>query len=72
MDRASNEAGQAIALKMKPIRDAPNDVPNRLAVSPTALTAIPPAISSHGAFRLPGITVEPPMIRLSSSTSPIG
>ena len=61
-----------MALKTKPSRDAPNDVPKRLAVSPTALMAIPAAISTHGAFRLPGITVEPPMIRLSSSTSPIG
>ena len=43
-----------------------------MAVSPTTLMAIPPAIRIHGAFRRPDIKVDPPTTRLSSSRSPTG
>ena len=70
IDRNRIDAGQANASRTKPGR--PNEEAKRLAVSPTTLTAIPPAMRIHGAFRRPDITVDPPTTRLSSSRSAMG
>ena len=66
------EAGQAKLLKTVPTWVAPAVEENRLNVSPTVFSTIPPASSSHGSRLRPASITVPPTTRLSNSRSPIG